>query len=176
MRNNWTMTIIVWTTSTIALLVSPSQVRVDCGMLRRVNHLGSISLPKGAVVARLFAAVLSAALGFAQFSSAWHEATVRHVRCAEHGELTDVAAASPQATVPANARATIESSAGVTSAGHDHCSLVVAFRRNADVQVVRVAKHFETLSLALRPASDLAPRPGRAFILACAPKTSPPAA
>jgi hypothetical protein len=145
-------------------------------MVRHANYHGFNQLPKGAVVDRLFAAVLIAALGFVQFSASWHEATVRHVRCAEHGELTDVEAASPQAPVPASARAIIESPAGATNAGHDHCSLVFAFRRNADVQVVRVAKHFETPSLALRPACDLAPRPGRAFILASAPKTSPPSA
>jgi hypothetical protein len=151
-------------------------VKLKTEMVRYANYRGFTQLPKGTGGARLFAALLIAALGFSQFTASWHEATVRHVRCAEHGELTDVAAASPQTTVPANARATIESSAGATSAGHDHCSVVFAFRRNADVQVVRVARNFETPSLAPRPIGDLAPRPGRAFILASAPKTSPPSA
>ena len=50
-------------------------------------------LPRMGVAARLLAAAAVAAVGFAQFATSWHEATVQHVVCAEHGELTHVSSA-----------------------------------------------------------------------------------
>jgi hypothetical protein len=135
--------------------------------------------PKGAVVPRLFAAVLIAAFGFVQFSASWHEASVRHVRCAEHGEAIDVGIVSDLGPSPARHRATSSGMAGADNAettSHDHCSVVLAFRASARAQLVRLAIRFTPPPIVVQPASEPARRPGRAFVLASAPKTSPPAA
>ena len=125
---------------------------------------------------RLFTAALIAAVGFAQFSASWHESSVRHVRCAEHGELTHVAALSDQGTPPplgAVHTALAGSEAG-TPAGHDHCGVAFTFRGSAQQQVLRVSTRFAPPPAIVRRAGDPAPRPGRSFVLASAPKTSPP--
>jgi len=41
---------------------------------------------------RLLAFALIATMSFGPIASSWHELTVRHVVCAEHGELTHVRA------------------------------------------------------------------------------------
>lgn len=135
---------------------------------------------KAGAAGRLFATALIVAVGFAQFSASWHEASVRHVRCTEHGEAIDVGIVSDLGTSPARHRATgsglegADSSAESTS--HDHCSVLLAFRGNARAHLVRLATRFVPPPVVVRPASEPARRPGRAFVLACAPKTSPPSA
>src|SRR3569833_1121320 len=72
------------------------------------------------------AIALVAIATLAPLVTSWHEATVQHVRCAEHGELTHVAAVV--ATVPmADARpgratpSAFDREQTGTPAGHDHC-------------------------------------------------------
>jgi hypothetical protein len=127
---------------------------------------------------RLFTAALIAVVGFAQFSASWHESSVQHVRCAEHGELTHVAALSDQGTPPPRgvARTTFTGSEAGTPEGHDHCAVAFTFRGSAQQQVLRVSTRFAPPPAVVRRAGDPAPRPGRSFVLASAPKTSPPSA
>jgi len=136
-------------------------------------------LPRREVAPRLFAAVLIAAVGLVQFSGLWHEASVRHVQCAEHGEAIDVGIVSDLGPSPARHRATgsgMEGADNAETTSHDHCSVVLAFRTSARAQLIRLAVRFAPPPVVLQPASAPAPRPGRAFVLASAPKTSPPAA
>jgi hypothetical protein len=145
-------------------------------MLAQANKALLLRPHKGAVALRLFTVALIAAVGAAQFSAAWHEASVRHVRCAEHGEAVDVGAV-PSVAAPARDRATSKGMEGADSAettSHDHCSLVLAFRASARARLVRLATRFEPPPVVVRPASEPSRRPGRAFVLASAPKTSPP--
>jgi len=130
------------------------------------------------MAARLFATALSFAIGFAQFSASWHEASVRHVRCAEHGEAIDVGTVADLGPSPARQRATSLGfeAGGAEAASHDHCSVLLAFRGSARAQLVRLATRFVLPPVVVPTASEPAARPGRAFVLASAPKTSPPAA
>jgi hypothetical protein len=151
-------------------------IRVGCEMLAQANKALLLRPRKKAIALRLFTAALLAAVGVAQLSSAWHEASVRHVQCAEHGEAIDVGVVASVAA-PVRDRAASAGMEGAESAettSHDHCSLVLAFRASTRAQLVRLATRFEPPPVVVRPARELARRPGRAFVLASAPKTSPP--
>jgi hypothetical protein len=116
------------------------------------------------------------AVGFAQFSTSWHEATVQHVRCAEHGELTHVSSLpsdGPNQTSTGNA---IRSAGLGTLDVHEHCGFVFAVQGSTSAPFVRIAVTFAPPPVVARQPANPAPRPGRAFVLASAPKTSPPAA
>lgn len=154
-------------------------------MLAHANKRKVLRPRQGAVVLRVFAAALVAAVGIAQMSASWHEANVRHVRCAEHGEAIDVGVhsdARPSATGDhANSaefaeRAQIEGTPSTEAVSHDHCSVVFAFRASARAQLLRLATRLIPPPVVVRGTSEPAPRPGRAFVLASAPKTSPPSA
>jgi hypothetical protein len=134
---------------------------------------------RGATGIRLFAAALIAAMGLAQLSASWHEANVRHVQCAEHGEAIDVGLVSDLGTPPGRHRVTgsgFEASDSAESTSHDHCTIVFAFRGSSRAQLVRLATRLVPPPVVVRPASEPARRPGRAVVLASAPKTSPPSA
>jgi|SRR5882724_1108791 len=147
-------------------------------MRPRANGHGLSQLLRGARATRLFAAALIAAVGFAQFSASWHESSVRHVRCAEHGEVTHVAARADQGTAATSdiTRTTLAGSEAGTPAGHDHCGAAFTFRGSAQHQVVRASARFAPPPAIVRRAGDPTPRPGRSLVLASAPKTSPPCA
>jgi hypothetical protein len=115
--------------------------------LRASNHRASAA-------AKAFTVGVMAAAIFAQLLSISHEMTVRHFRCAEHGELTHVAAMVASAAELSTQRTSDAFRAGETQAadGHEHCG--VAFTVEG---------------------SSCAPG-GRAGVLASAPKTSPPSA
>jgi hypothetical protein len=164
---------------TFDLLKADACFTVGLGMLARMKTNGPFLPREGGLAARLFAAALVAAVGFAQFSTSWHEANVRHVQCAEHGEAIDVGIVSDLGPSPARHRATgsgMERADNTETASHDHCSVVLAFRTSARTQLVRLAIRFAPPPVVVQPASEPARRPGRAFVLASAPKTSPPAA
>jgi hypothetical protein len=150
-------------------------------MFRRASHHGrnrTRPRPAGAALAtRLFALALIGAIGFAQFATSWHETAVRHVRCAEHGEVTDVALGSDHDVAPARASVPRikQGPTGATSE-HDHCAVAFALRGSAQPRVLRVAERFAPPPVVVRCSGAPAPRPGRAFVLASAPKTSPPVA
>ena len=166
-----------WETPTFDLLVADAWFTVEHNMLAQANKDRLLRSRKGTVAVRLFATALIAAVGFAQFSASWHEASVRHVHCAEHGEAIDVGVLSDLGPSPARHRAAGTGIEGVGSAevsSHDHCSVVFAFRAGVRAQLVRLATRFVPPAMVVRRISDPAPRPGRAFVLASAPKTSPP--
>ena len=165
--------------STFDLLLADAWFTVKRSMRARTNRDRLLTARKGAVAARLFSAVLIAAVGFAQFSSSWHEASFRHVQCAEHGEAIEVGIVSDPGSSVTRHRATSTGMEGADSAettSHDHCSVVLAFRGSTRDQLVRQSTRFVPPPVVVRPASEPARRPGRAFVLASAPKTSPPAA
>lgn len=123
---------------------------------------------------RLLAVTLIAAVGFAQFSTSWHEATVQHVVCAEHGELTHVSSIASRAPARALGRAAIQAGDVEIADAHEHCGFVFAPASSPPSPVVRVAAKFEPPPIVAEKPGAPAPHPGRAFVLASAPKTSPP--
>jgi hypothetical protein len=161
------------------LLVANPWITIGRSMLAQTNEDRPLMPRKGAVVARLLAAALIAAVGFAQLSSSWHEANVRHVQCAEHGEPIDVEMASdlgPSTTRDRASGAGMEGADSTEAASHHHCSVMFAFRASARTQLLRLATLLIPPAVVVRRVSEPAPRPGRACVLASAPKTSPPAA
>jgi hypothetical protein len=119
---------------------------------------------------------LVATTGVAPIASSWHELTVRHVRCAEHDELTHVPA--PQKVFVKTPRAgTYVSDQDLTAAeGHEHCSGGFIVRKRVDLSIIRSPVRWAPPPSIVHATREPAPRPGRAFLLASAPKTSPPSA
>jgi hypothetical protein len=128
------------------------------------------------VAARLLAVAVVAAVGFAQFSTSWHEVTVQHVVCAEHGELTHVSSIASRGPVRALGRAAIQAADLELADAHEHCGFVFAPASSPPSSIVRVAARFEPPPVVAETRGAPAPHPGRAFVLASAPKTSPPIA
>jgi hypothetical protein len=139
--------------------------------LRAGNHGASAA-------AKSFTVAVMAAAMVAQLLSISHEMTVRHYRCAEHGELTHVAAlAAPAAELPAQ-RADDAVRARDTEAtdGHEHCGVTFTVEGSSCTPSIGSASSAEPPAPAPRPAPSAVSWRGRAFVLASAPKTSPPSA
>jgi len=142
-------------------------------LLRAGNHRATAATKSFTV------AVMAAAMA-AQLLSISHEMTVRHFRCAEHGELTHVAAmVAPAANLPVP-RADDAFRARDTDATdtHEHCGLTFTVEGSSCTPAMGGA-----IGVVPRPpAPALGPAPaavcwrGRALVLASAPKTSPPSA
>ena len=129
--------------------------------------------PGGRAIRRAMAvaAALSAVLG--QFFALWHEIGVRHVRCAEHGELTHVAASAGVRVARFSAGPAVRAGEADAAVRHDHCT--ATFSPSA----APVSSAPRTSAQVPARAAGALPRPGapardRAFLLAYAPKTSPP--
>jgi hypothetical protein len=120
----------------------------------------------------LTAAVMVVALG-GQILAVSHEATVRHFRCAEHGELTHVAADRPQAA-SSRTDASVGSDEAQAFDGHEHCSAAFTLRDGARPPVIQVVARYTPPPMAVRLTTITVEQPGRLFVLASAPKTSPP--
>jgi hypothetical protein len=118
-----------------------------------------------------------AAIG-GQFLALAHEATVQHFRCAEHGELTHVptAAGERAEALPALPTSRVVSENAVAGEGHEHCGVAFTVRDGAPPPVVRTVSRYTPPPSAVRVIRTVAQQPGRAFVLASAPKTSPPSA
>jgi len=120
---------------------------------------------------------LIATIAAAPIASSWHELTVRHVRCAEHDELTHVPTSrGPLVAAPVERFASLQTGDVETPDSHDHCSGSFVVRGRANVTVVRAAVRYTPPLGVTREVREVAPSPGRAFVLASAPKTSPPSA
>jgi hypothetical protein len=110
----------------------------------------------------------------AQFFALAHEMTVRHFRCAEHGELTHVAATSVESPLPMRGP-TDALRRGELDApdAHEHCAAAFTIQGGSSLPVAGEAARVAP------PPQDrrtpvLPPARSRAFVLASAPKTSPP--
>jgi hypothetical protein len=142
--------------------------------LRAGNH-GASAAAKSFTVAVMVLAT------FAQFASLEHEMTVRHFRCAEHGELTHVAAISVSASLagaPASRPSgdTLRARDAETADVHDHCAVAFTVEGSSCAPSIGGAVGVVQLPPPAIAAVPAAPRKGRAFVLASAPKTSPPSA
>ena len=142
-------------------------------MRLRAKHHGFSTAARALTVL----AVVVASLG--QFTSLAHEMTVRHFRCAEHGELTHVAAAgSASADAAGRSGAANDALRGAATSAvdaHEHCGLAFTIEGSAPAPSACVSGRLAPPPPAPAPA---APRlqGGRAVALAAAPKTSPPRA
>lgn len=143
--------------------------------LRAGNHGATAS-------AKAFTIAVMAAATLAQLFSISHEMTVRHFRCAEHGELTHVAAivgnqgAGPAAVPAQRANDALRAQGSQTADAHEHCG--VAFTVEGSSCAPSAGGAIGTISPrpAVRPAERPVALGGQAGVLASAPKTSPPSA
>jgi hypothetical protein len=126
-------------------------------------------------VASLLAIALVATVGFGPIANARHELTVRHVVCAEHGELTHVRGSDGAIAEP-KLGSTIGTESTDVVDGHEHCSNGFLVRARLHFSVIRSAFRYTPPPAIAREVREIAPSPGRAFVLASAPKTSPPSA
>ena len=140
--------------------------------LRAGNH-GASAAAKSLTVAVMAAAMV------AQLLSISHELTVRHVRCAEHGELTHVAAmaAAPvEATLWHRTNDALRARAAETGDAHEHCGVAFTIEGSSCTPSTGGTSNVAPPPPAPRPAPAAVCWRERAFVLASAPKTSPPSA
>jgi hypothetical protein len=99
----------------------------------------------------------------------WHEATVRHARCVDHGELVEVGAAGARVVGDQQ----IAAHDGTSTEPHDHCALCPRTHDGTPPALTHVA-------VPMRSVAPVAPRALRPRIVIAhgivrlAPKTSPP--
>ncbi len=130
---------------------------------------------RGSDAARFAASALALLFLYGQVASYAHLANVRHVRCADHGELIDLHGDQVEAA-PADASAgpRLIASHDCTSHRHEHCA-IAAQRRESSAG----AEHHEVATVAPRAvAREFTASPDRPHtplaLYRLAPKTSPP--
>ena len=133
---------------------------------------------RASAVAKSLTVVVMAAAMAAQLLSISHEMTVRHFRCAEHGELTHVAAmvAAPTETPSQRTNDALRARDAETADAHEHCGVTFTVEGSSCAPSTGSASSVAPPAPALRPAPSAVSWRGRAFVLASAPKTSPPSA
>ena len=124
----------------------------------------------------MLAVALVATIAAAPIANSWHELTVRHVRCAEHGELTHVPTSSGFVVLATPTHASVGGQDIAAADAHEHCSGGFIVGKKVDVSIIRSPVRWTPPPSIARETHAPAPRPGRAFLLASAPKTSPPSA
>ena len=140
------------------------------------NH-GIFQRMRGGSSARPLALVIAISAALAQFAFSWHESTVQHVRCTEHGELTHVSAHAATAAVFSTRVDRIRRAPAVEIGdAHEHCALAFTVEGGSQAPVLRTAVRLATPRAPMRPEHQPALRVGRTIVLASAPKTSPPSA
>jgi hypothetical protein len=139
--------------------------------LRAGNHGASAT-------AKSFTVAVMAATMLAQLLSISHEMTVRHFRCAEHGELTHVAAmvAAPVEALSQRTEDAFRARDAETGDAHEHCSLAFTIEGSSCTPSAGGTSRVVPPPPAPRPAPSAISWRERAFVLASAPKTSPPSA
>ena len=149
---------------------------------RNVNHTVLALARRGGAAKTLLTAALLAVAALAPFSTSWHAASLQHVRCAEHGELTHVAvgdgvvATSDAKAVADASRSTLTGRNAGTPAGHEHCEVAFLVQGGGHAPAARTAPRIAPPVSVRPPAATDAPALARAALLAAAPKTSPPIA
>jgi hypothetical protein len=142
--------------------------------LRADSH-GLIGRMRTKGAAKFLAVLLILSAGSAPFFASWHEAIVQHVRCAEHGELTHVNSLHAHNASPGAVSSSLQPEENSDPPdGHQHCDLAFVVQGGAYVPVVQCAVRYTPPTVPSRPVDCSAVLPGRACVLASAPKTSPP--
>ncbi|MGD0835104.1 MAG: hypothetical protein ABSB49_00495 [Polyangia bacterium] len=128
--------------------------------------------------ARCLAVAVVVAMCAGQLAVMAHEITVVHFRCPEHGELTHLLAPPAGAALPATsalARLAVQASGTRSAEAHEHCGLAFTVEGRpsspAHGTVIDLAPPRPVLATGAPARAQ-----GRVFVLASAPKTSPPAA
>ncbi|HEY4392512.1 MAG TPA: hypothetical protein VGP64_00540 [Polyangia bacterium] len=135
---------------------------------------------RASAAAKTFTVAVMAAALFAQLLSLSHEMTVRHFRCAEHGELTHIVVLAPAgafAEVPTRAmNAACRAPEREGGDAHEHCGVAFTVEGSSCTPSAGGAIGTVAPVPAVHPTPALVVAGGRAVVLASAPKTSPPSA
>jgi hypothetical protein len=132
-------------------------------------------------VSHVHAALTALAFVLSSLIGMVHEATTRHVRCAEHGELvhaaaaTTAASATPPTTQAPDLHSIVRDFEAATLHGHEHCLLTSTTRES---RIELRAPAVVTDRIAISDAAEAVPRLAAAphgGLYRTAPKTSPPA-
>jgi hypothetical protein len=131
------------------------------------------------------ALAVAALLVVANLVAYWHQATVVHARCAEHGELVHaesagdddharVTASAPSTEVPVAVAALHSRTTDAAGDDHDHCDLCPLTREplRLGAAVVAAARAPQAIATARAPAAGTVAR--TIDRVRFAPKTSPP--
>lgn len=130
--------------------------------------------------AKLLACLALLAIPAAQAVVTWHEMTVRHVVCADHGELTHVVITGRGAETATDAPSTRSPGFGVArqsplqAEGHEHCALALVVHNGHQTQPSPTAVPNRPPPPVVQTAAKVGSPRGRTIVLASAPKTSPP--
>jgi hypothetical protein len=144
-------------------------------MSRRWDSHSLIGRGRTKGTAKFLALLLIVTAGSAPFFASWHEAIVQHVRCAEHGELTHVNSFHVHSSSRGGASSSLQSEDNSDpSDEHQHCDLAFVVKAATYAPVVQSAVRYTPPTVPNRPVDCSAVLPGRACVLASAPKTSPP--
>jgi hypothetical protein len=120
------------------------------------------------------ALALAFAVLLAHLGGTWHFATRQHVRCAEHGEWTDVAAHDPPIQSAPRSQGPIVEARASSLAGDDHCVFFLASRLREIIwqAATSVSQPSPIVAKAWTPIAD--PVESGFAIYLLAPKQSPP--
>lgn len=144
-------------------------------MTRQVNNNSLISVIRSAGFARLLSGLLMVATGALPFFASWHEASVQHVACAEHGELVHVSSPHDHEDTHTRDTASLQSEENSSpSDEHQHCDIAFVVQGRAGGPQVPASIRFSPPSVMPPPVDVRSAWPGRESVLASAPKTSPP--
>ena len=129
-------------------------------------------MSKGRAPLQLLFALCTAALLLGDVFRGFHLLHVRHVLCAEHGELVD--AESGMSAASTTSERTEALPGGSDAHHHDHCGIAAAPARTSHLAIASAAPSLRPLSgHRFVPKSFVRPAQGRA-VLSYAPKQSPP--
>ncbi len=117
------------------------------------------------------AAVAIVLLVVAQLGALVHEATVRHVRCSEHGELVEAAVVDAVTGRPDDVRLVGVEAGGAS--GDDHCALARSLRQQGAAPHAPAIGVAHVAIVAGAPLV-MVPRIAARMLYLIAPKTSPP--
>jgi hypothetical protein len=129
-------------------------------------------MSKGRALQRVLFALCTAALLLGDVFRGFHLLHVRHVVCAEHGELVDAENLSPTAGTASDRTEALPGNGDAHH--HDHCGIAAAPSRTAHLAIASAAGSIRPLSgHHFVSKSFVRVAQGRA-ILSYAPKQSPP--
>jgi|SRR5581483_1430117 len=125
-----------------------------------------------------YASVFAVVALIAQIGSVAHFAFVKHVECADHGEMIDLAPDADELRPPAAVDGSIDKVRAdrTKTHGHEHCAIATFRRTRAETRAAASSSSPVAIGCTRRAAPiEREPHPIIA-ILDLAPKSSPPAA
>ena len=126
----------------------------------------------GRALLRVLFALCTTALLLGDVFRGFHMLHVRHVVCAEHGELVDAESGTAAATTSSGRTEALPGNGYVHH--HDHCGIAAAPSRTAHLAIASAPPSIRPLSEHRFVAKSFVRTPRGRAVLSYAPKQSPP--